>query len=117
MPYADDAKEWTFNQANNKVVKITLLQRDQYNRVVGEVETIGQKGSPSVDLSIGLVHNGYATMYKGKGAIYDGNKEIIEKELKWAQNNKIGMWTNGVESVKTPAEYKREMKAKAAGST
>ncbi len=117
MPFADDAKEWTYNQANNKVVKVTLLQRDQYNRVIGEVETIGQKGNPSVDLSIGLAHNGYATMYKGKGAVYDGHKDILEREVKWAQDHRVGMWTNGVENVKTPAEFKREMKAKAAAST
>uniref|UniRef100_A0A7S3Q8J6 TNase-like domain-containing protein n=2 Tax=Chaetoceros debilis TaxID=122233 RepID=A0A7S3Q8J6_9STRA len=113
MPAADDAKEWTRALVNGKVVKVTLLQKDQYNRVLGEVTTTTSSAAAAIgtDLSIGLAHNGYATMYKGAGAEYDGHKDQIAREVQWAKDHRVGMWIT--ENVQTPAEYKREMKAKA----
>jgi endonuclease YncB( thermonuclease family) len=111
MSFAEEAKEWTSGKVNRKVVEVKLLQKDQYNRVVGKVTTTGT--IPPIDLSVGLVHNGYATLYQGKGAEYDGNREILRKEITHAQGNRLGIWSNGVENAQTPAEYKRLMKAKA----
>ena len=108
MPFADEAKEWTSDKAYGKVVKVKLLQRDQYSRIIGEVTTTSTN---KVDLSVGLVHEGLATIYTGKGAQYDNHKDIFDREVQWAQKEHMGMWYNGVENVQTSAEYKRSMKA------
>jgi len=113
MPFAEEAKQWTYSAVNGEIVRVKLLNKDQYNRVIGKVTTTTT--SSPIDISIGLVHNGYATLYQGKGADYDGNREILIKELASAQKRMVGIWTNGVENVQTPAEYKRMMKANAKG--
>ena len=37
MPKAEEARDWTKNLVDGKVVKVKLLRRDQYGRVVGKV--------------------------------------------------------------------------------
>ena len=61
------------------------------------------------DISIGLARNGYATLYTGGGAEYNGKREKLEKEIAWAKKKKKGIWINGV-SIQTPAEYKKSIK-------
>ena len=82
-----------------------LLKKDQYGRVVGKVEAGG-----SLDISLGLLQNGLATIYRGKGADYDDQKEIFESFQKAAKQNRVGMWSLGDEMT-TPAEFKRQQKA------
>ena len=110
MPYAEEAKAWTADKVNGKIVEVKLFQKDQYNRVLGKVTTTTTL--TPIDISAGLLHNGFATLYEGKGAEYDGNKEKFMKEIEYAQKNRLGIWTNGIENVQSPAEYKRIMKVK-----
>jgi endonuclease YncB( thermonuclease family) len=77
--------------------------------VIGKVTTVNEFLQP-MDISLGLIHNGYATIYTGKGAEYDGNRELFEKEVKYAQMNRLGIWTNGIDGVQTPSEYKKLLK-------
>lgn len=109
MPYAEEAKAWTTDKVKGKIVQVKLLDKDQYNRVIGKVTTVNDFLQP-MDVSLGLLHNGYATLYTGKGAQYDGNLEVFEKEVEYAQKNRLGIWTNGIDGVQTPAEYKRMLK-------
>jgi len=37
MPKAEDALEWTKSKVDGKVVKVKLLRKDQYGRIVGQV--------------------------------------------------------------------------------
>lgn len=139
MAYADDAKEYTISKIKNKMVSVKLLRKDQYSRVVGKVVTddcypidsnspmagVGKGVGPSassmamsvckpnydhLDLSMGLAHNGYSTMYRGGGAEYDGGKNELDREVEFAQVRRKGMWTNGVENVQTPADYKKTLR-------
>jgi endonuclease YncB( thermonuclease family) len=110
MPYAEEAKAWTAAKVNGQIVEVKLFQKDQYNRVLGKVTTTTTL--TLIDISVGLLHNGYATLYEGKGAEYDGNKDKMTKEIEYAQKNRLGIWTNGIENVQSPAEYKRIMRSK-----
>lgn len=39
MPKADEATAWTKKLVDDKIVRIKLLQRDQYNRAVAKITT------------------------------------------------------------------------------
>ena len=109
MPFAEEAKARMSDQAKGKVVGVKLLDKDQYGRVVGKVTTTNTR----TDLSMDLLRYGYASLYKGKGANYDGNLDQMLNEINNAKKNRLGIWSNGVENAQSPAEYKRKMKAKA----
>lgn len=113
QPYAKEATEYTANNVKDKVVSVKLLRKDQYSRAIGRVTT-RNKFLPflKTDLSKGLVDQGYATVYTGGGAEYDGKRDELESKVKKAQKRKKGIWTNGVDDYVDPAAYKREMKAR-----
>jgi micrococcal nuclease len=133
MPYADEATDYTKrrvkpvtkrpsktkNKGSDKpeVVRIKMLSRDQYGRIVGKVEATRNNLPlflpwilPRSDLSLDLTKRGYATVYTGRGAEYDGHKELFLQALGQAQRKRVGVWSSGISSVKTPAEYKRTVK-------
>lgn len=132
MAFANEAKDYTMSKINGKIVHVKLLRKDQYSRVVGKVltdecypvtsidNTIIRSSSSlldivpacmpnydNLDLSLALARNGYSTLYTGKGAEYDGNEIVFEQEIKYAQSERKGVWSNGIENVQSPAEYKR----------
>lgn len=146
MAFANEAKDYTIDKINGKIVNVKLFKKDQYSRVIGKVVTddcypmdsftsssilSSSPSTPSsvintvmaqplcppnydhLDLSIGLAHNGYSTLYSGKGAEYDGNETMLKKEIQFAQAKRLGVWTNGIENVQSPAEYKRALKENA----
>lgn len=113
MFMGQEAKAYVEEQLDSKVVKVKMLRKDQYGRVVGKVG-VGRTIPflPRIDLSIDLAKKGYATLYTGGGAEYDGNKEALMSAIDEAKRNKRGVWSNGIDNMVTPAQYKKEMKAK-----
>jgi len=114
MPLAEEARDWAKNLVDGKIVKVKLLRKDQYGRVVAKVSvrrTI--PFLPRTDLSMELAKKGYATLYTGGGAEYDDSRKQLEANIDYAQKKKRGIWWNGSATVMSPAEYKRTMKAKA----
>jgi len=63
------------------------------------------------DISIELAKNGFASIYTGSGAEYDGNLESLQRAVMDAQRNKRGIWSNGIERMMNPSDYKRAIKA------
>lgn len=116
QPYALDAKEYISNQVNDKVVRVKLLRKDQYSRVIGSVTT-RNKYLPflKTDLSRGLAEKGFASLYTEGGAEYDGRREQLESNIQRAQKRRQGIWSNGVNNFVDPAAYKREIRAKKNG--
>ena len=114
QPYAQEAKEYISKQVYDKNVKIKLLRKDQYSRVVGSVTTQKYKYIPFIktDLSQGLAANGYASLYTGGGSEYNGRRNELERKIERAQNKKRGIWSNGVDGFVDPATYKKEVKAR-----
>ena len=117
QPYAREAKEYVAREVDGKIVRIKLLRKDQYSRAVGKV-TVRNNILPFLrtDLTKGLAVRGYATLYTGGGAEYDGKREVLERKIRRAQKKKKGIWSNGVGNHVDPAAYKREIKAKKNGS-
>jgi len=132
MPYANEAMDYTKQRVKltkstkatkldeespAEIVRIKLLSRDQYGRVIGKVEANRNdlplflpRIMPRSDLSLDLTKRGYATVYTGAGAEYDGHKDLFMQTLQDAQQRRVGMWSNGLSNVQTPAEYKRAVK-------
>mmetsp|Transcript_28311 Transcript_28311/g.42815 ORF Transcript_28311/g.42815 Transcript_28311/m.42815 type:complete len:215 (+) Transcript_28311:164-808(+) len=104
--FAKEAKDLTSRLTLGKTVELELLGRDKYGRALSKVQTpIGQ------DVSLELTSRGLATMYTGKGALYDENKMVVELVEDRAKAEKIGMWSLG-DNMITPAEFKRQQKEK-----
>lgn len=103
QPFAQEAKDFTSSLILDKKVQIRLLGKDQYSRALGEVET------GPVDVSVALLEQGLATMYIGKGAQYDGKRELMAAMQERAKMKKLGIWSQG-DNMVSPAEFKREQK-------
>lgn len=101
QPFALEAKRFASSFSLDKVVEVKLLDKDQYGRVVGKIQ-VG-----SADLSVELTKRGLASLYTGRGAVYDGNKEQLRTAQYVAKERKLGIWSLGNELV-TPAEFKRQ---------
>ena len=113
QPYAREAKEYVARHVDGKMVRVKLLRKDQYSRAVAKV-TVRNRVLPFLrtDLTKGLAERGYATLYTGGGAEYDGKREVLEKKIRRAQRRRRGIWSNGVGNHVDPAAYKREIKAR-----
>jgi len=112
QPYSQEATSYTSQQVLDQIVNVKILRKDQYSRVVGRVTTKRNNLVPFLkkDLSTGLAEKGYAVLYKGGGAEYDGKRDLLEGRIERAKRKKIGMWSSS--DVVDPAMFKREMKAR-----
>lgn len=111
QPFAQEAKDYTSHLVLGKRVKVTLFSKDQYGRAIGKVET-PRPVVPflsSKDVSLELVRNGLASIYTGRGAEYNGNRETLQRLESEAQRRKRGIWSQG-RRVVSPAEFKRQQK-------
>lgn len=111
MFMAQESKEYTEQLVQDKTVKVKLLRKDQYGRIVGKVSvrrTI--PFLPRKDVSLELAKKGLATLYTGGGAVYDGNKEALQSAIETAKKRKQGVFSNGASNIMTPAQYKQQIK-------
>ena len=97
----------------DRVVTVKLLGRDRYSRVLGRV-TSPNKLLPVLreDLTQSLASRGYASLYTGGGAQYDGQRDRLEKRIEQAQSRRRGIWSDGVDNFVDPAKYKRDIRVK-----
>lgn len=112
QPFAKEATEYTSNQVLDKVVRVKILRKDQYARVVGKVTTQNNLlPFLNKDLSASLAEKGLASLYTGGGKEYDGNKQVLEKKIEQAKKNNLGIWSGKDGDYIDPAQYKREIKS------
>lgn len=117
QPYGDEAKQFTEILCLHKVVKITLLRKDQYGRAVCAVETMPTAGvlfrwvpgRGRKDVSIELAKAGMAELYTGGGAEYFNQREVIESVIAEAKRQKRGIWS--LKNRVSAAEQKRILKS------
>jgi micrococcal nuclease len=114
QPYAVEAKDFTSQLVLGKKVRIKLLRKDQYGRAVAKVET--RRGiipffDRRKDVSIELLRRGFATVYRGGGAAYDGKKHVLEGLEDQARRRRRGIWSAEDNERVSPAEFKRQQKA------
>lgn len=96
----------------NRIVRIRLLQKDQYGRAVAEVYTSKLPFSlfrTYVDAQ--LLKEGLAEVYTGGGAVYGplGKDKYLKLQEK-AQHLKKGIWSHT--KRESAAEYKRRTNEK-----
>jgi endonuclease YncB( thermonuclease family) len=111
QPFGQEASDFTTKLIYHKMVKITLLRRDQYGRAVAMVETVPDTASSrgveiTKDLSLELARNGLAELYTGGGAVYNNNRPAMEAAITYAQGKKLGIWSLGDNRV-SAADYKK----------
>ena len=121
QPFSQEAKDFLYTQVYNKMVKVKLLSKDQYSRVVGSVTSTTREPRSKFlpfltkkeesDWSLKLIERGYATLYTGGGAQYNDRREELIQKMEHAKKNKLGVWSGGEEYL-DPAAYKRAMKAR-----
>jgi Staphylococcal nuclease homologue len=78
QPYGPEAKEHTSRVVLHRVVRITLLRKDQYRRAVAQVQTVPSRFFSWIpldvfrpkDVSVELASAGLAELYTGGGAEY-----------------------------------------------
>jgi endonuclease YncB( thermonuclease family) len=114
--FAEEAKQFTTDLVYHKMVKITFLKKDQYNRAVACIETVPSllttfiPGAGNKDLSIELAREGLAELYTGGGAVYYNRKAELEAAIQDAQRLKKGQWSLSPEERQSAAAKKREMR-------
>jgi len=109
QPFSEEAKEWMKQELLGKSVAVHILGRDQYGRIVGSVRYTS--GLFSHDLATELLRRGFATIYRGRGASYDGDLSNLEATEINAKAQGVGIWSLPDEEL--PAEYKRRTRARA----
>ncbi|KAL4402837.1 putative endonuclease Lcl3 [Malassezia pachydermatis] len=120
QPFADEAKAELKRLVEGRTVWLSLAHIDQYQRLVGTPYVWTWPyifGKTNVSLS--LVRQGLATVYRATGADYgpptwlsrtllrvQTGRRALERAEEHAKRSKLGMWSLG-RRVETPAEYKQ----------
>ncbi|RPA88241.1 staphylococcal nuclease, partial [Ascobolus immersus RN42] len=109
--HGEESKEWLRSRLEGQFVKVKLLRRDQYERVVGRTWVRRWWGGWG-DLGLEMVQRGMACVYEGSyGAEFGGMEDKYRKAEKAAKKLRVGMWKHGgTFSGESPAELKRKYK-------
>jgi endonuclease YncB( thermonuclease family) len=99
QPFAQDAKDFTKNLIYHKMVQVTFLRKDQYSRAICQVETLPTYKVGPKDVSVELTRAGLAELYTGAGAVYAGQKGVLETSIRLAKEQKVGVWSLGDDLV------------------
>ncbi|KAF0852284.1 mitochondrial endonuclease LCL3 (SNase domain-containing protein) [Andalucia godoyi] len=103
QPFAEEAKQFLTALVDGKHVRVRVLSRDQYGRIVGDV-FVGRR-----NVSLEMARNGWAVVYEGKGALYgDCGKEVFDRYVAIAKSKKLGMWVQ--KNFESPREYKKKIR-------
>ncbi|KAJ2485691.1 putative endonuclease lcl3 [Coemansia sp. RSA 2320] len=106
---SQEAKEHLSKQVLGRRVCVKPLAKDQYGRLVATVSYRRILGARK-DAAHEMLRAGYATIYRGGNAQYDGQKERLEQIEAAAKRAKRGIWGLRQGQYESPAEYKRRNK-------
>jgi endonuclease YncB( thermonuclease family) len=103
QPFGLEAKAELKEFLEGNVIKIRLLQKDQYGRGVAQVTSGG------TDVDEFMLKKGMAEVYLGGGAVYGpkGKDAYVEMQNE-AKKKKLGIWSSG--KRESAAEYKKRTK-------
>ncbi|GAA93890.1 uncharacterized protein L969DRAFT_43297 [Mixia osmundae IAM 14324] len=106
QPYADVAHRYLTERCLGKTVKLKLLSKDRYGRVVAMVYARPSPLWPVMtNVSYDMLKKGLAIVYASAGAEYDGmEKKFLKAEAK-AKRWRVGMWSQ--KHFESPREYKK----------
>lgn len=89
QPYAVEAQAWLTNYVLGRRVRVTLLSRDRYERVVCSVKI--WKWGIRRDVSLEMAKAGWAEVYDNSGAEYGGLERELRKAVERAKYSLILM--------------------------
>ncbi|KAH8079679.1 hypothetical protein HD553DRAFT_277018 [Filobasidium floriforme] len=97
-------------QPARKRVKVQVLRRDQYGRIVG-IPYVRRLLLPDQPLPIEMLKRGMAVVYESAGAEYGpwGLTKLKELEAT-AKSAKVGIWSLPASKFEHPADYKKRHK-------
>jgi len=112
QPFGEEAKHKLQSLAENRLIHVRLLTKDQYGRAVGQVLVPG-RGFPflrprqSVDEI--MLREGLAEVYLGMGAVYgDKGKDAYLAIESTARKAKKGIWSQ--DQRESASDYKKRTK-------
>ncbi|KAI9100582.1 hypothetical protein DFS34DRAFT_615147 [Phlyctochytrium arcticum] len=112
QPFHQESKAFLSDLILNRPVKIKILRRDHYGRIVSMAYVKYRWWPfwwPCRNVSAEMVKEGWATVYTQGGAEYDNLEDYLKKEEATAKRKKRGMWGN-MEGYVSPAEHKKAAK-------
>jgi len=83
QPYAEEAQMWLTNYVLGKRVRVKLLARDRYERVVCSVKV--RKWGIRRDVSLEMAKAGWVEFYQNAGAEYGGLERELRKAVETAK--------------------------------
>lgn len=104
---AQESKNFLSKLILEKRVKLKLIKRERYNRLLCVVSVIGF--CRNKDVGSVMLKNGHACVYEGRDAEYDIYEKKYRKIEKKAKEKKLGMWQFNQPS---PMEYKKLIREK-----
>lgn len=132
QPFGQEAKDYLASLVKDKMIHIRLLQKDQYGRIVAQVEKPGTLSqslvinllllpllpffalwrslvSPPKHVDELMLRRGLAEVYQGMGAVYGplGKERYLQLQAE-AEGKNIGIWS--LRNRESAAEYKRRTK-------
>lgn len=121
QPYGPAARKWLQRYATGYQVQLRLHAVDQYKRVIATVHrkskipVLGLLNIGGRNIGLELVRAGYATVYKGAGAQYGGDRLLTQYvgAEQMAKNCRKGMWRDGVDNVMSPMTFKQLLRGAA----
>lgn len=121
QPYGPAARKWLQRYATGRHVRLRLHSIDQYKRVIATVHRkpripiLGMFNIAGRNIGLELVRAGYATVYRGAGAQYGGDRILAQYvgAERLAKNSRRGMWQDGVDNVVSPMMFKQFLRGAA----
>lgn len=131
QPFAKEATDLMKEKLYERYIYLRILGRDQYSRIIGRLVYVtgdgGKERSPLIamlcggrsagsgrqgDVAEDLLKKGYACMYRGRGAEYDGpsQRDRLEGMESTAKKKTVGIWSISEADRELPSEYKASIK-------
>lgn len=113
--HGKESTDWLRERILGKFVKVKIMRRDQYDRLVGNVRVRRWWGGWR-DLGLEMIETGMAIPYEGVyGAEFDGREAQYRAAEERAKKAKLGLWSKQSSARGlTPAGHKKVEEAKAA---
>ncbi|CAO3595843.1 unnamed protein product [Absidia cylindrospora] len=104
QPYYAESKAHLTSMVLGRYVKVELLSRDQYSRIVGMAYIRRPPFYRKKNVSEEMLKYGCASIYVAKGAQYAGQFKRLEKAESRAKLLKKGIW--GLKNYVSPGDHK-----------
>ncbi|EGG01715.1 uncharacterized protein MELLADRAFT_91968 [Melampsora larici-populina 98AG31] len=108
QPFSQEALLQLKKLVDQKTVKVQMLSKDRYNRIVGMVYVRRWWCSPlrRKNVSLAMVEAGLATVYRSSGAEHGSILNQLTAAEAKARKNKLGMWSQSAKDFESPKDYK-----------